>query len=278
MTARARSLVAAAIAVTWSAILLSQNPSDLRSCVVIYDVTEARITRTDEQACRTRLSPASTFKIPHALVALETCVVTTHTMERWNRTPYPGRPGWERDHTVLTAMRPSVVWFFQRIAPRVGADRMRDWLARLGYGNADTSGTVTEYWLNGRLRISPDEQVEFLRRFYDGRLPFSRDHLRSVRDALMQKPGTVENSTGVHAVDGNWRRGIALNAKTGATRIENGGGVSWLAGELTADARRFVFAAAVWRENGETDPLDGARTAIRAFIARGLLEDSRPHR
>ncbi len=122
----------------------------MRSCVVIHDVAHARTTRTDETACGTRLSPASTFKIPHALVALETRIVTARDVERWDGTKYAGRPAWEQEHTVVTAMRPSVVWFFQRIAPRIGASRMHDLLTRLRYGNADTSGPIAEYWLNGR--------------------------------------------------------------------------------------------------------------------------------
>ena len=44
----------------------------------------------------------------------------------------PTQPSWDRDHTVLSAMRPSVLWFFQRIAPRIGAERMHEWLQTAG--------------------------------------------------------------------------------------------------------------------------------------------------
>ena len=79
---------------------------------------------------------------------------------------HPDQPEWNHSHTVLTALRPSVLWFFQRMAPQIGAARMHGWLERLHYGNADTSGDVKLYWLNGRLRVSPDEQVAFLDQFF----------------------------------------------------------------------------------------------------------------
>ncbi|HEY7498741.1 MAG TPA: penicillin-binding transpeptidase domain-containing protein [Vicinamibacterales bacterium] len=271
MIGRAWPALAASIAAMVSAAPAAQSGGDVRSCVVIYDAARARTTRSDEKACRTRLSPASTFKIPHALVALETKVATPDGVEQWDRTPYANRPSWERDHTVLSAIRPSALWVFQRIAPRIGAARMHEWLARLRYGNADTSGPIAEYWLNGRLRISPDEQVGFLRRFYANELPLSPEHMRAVQAALVQSPGTVENSTGVHPVDGDWRSGVALSSKTGATRTASGEGVSWLVGALTVDAQQYVFATAVWRASGTVDPFEATRTTVRAFIANGRL-------
>ena len=76
------------------------------SCVVIQTLTEQTPWRSDARACATRLSPASTFKIPHALVALETGVIREDTIERWDGTRHPDQPEWDKDHTVLTAMRP----------------------------------------------------------------------------------------------------------------------------------------------------------------------------
>src|SRR5688500_12921007 len=71
-------------------------------------------------ACQTRFSPASTFKIPHALVALETGVVSTDTQIRWDGTRYQRQLKWNQDHTIISALRPSALWVFQRIAPKIG--------------------------------------------------------------------------------------------------------------------------------------------------------------
>ena len=265
-------LLLAGVAAPALALRASQPSGPLQSCVVVHDVSANSSSRSDDARCVTRLPPASTFKIPHALLALDTGVVTASRVEPWDGTAYPGRPTWQQDHTVVSAMRPSVVWFFQRIAPRVGADRMRDWLTRVEYGNVDTSGPVTRYWLNGRLRVSPDEQVRFLRRFYERTLPASAAHMATVQSSLAQDPGTVENARGVHPLGVSWRAGLTLNAKTGATTAADGTSVSWLVGRLTADGRHHVFASAVWQTRGEVDTLAGARAAVRALSERGILQ------
>jgi beta-lactamase class D len=240
------------------------------SCVVVQGVESAQPLATRGDGCATRLSPASTFKIPHALVALETGAATLDGVERWDGTKYERQREWNRDHTLISALRPSVLWLFQRIAPRIGAPRMSDWLAKFEYGNRDVSGPITEYWINGRLQISAPEQVRFLRRFYKGDLPVQSKYLRAVRDGLEQKPGTVENALGVHPLAGDWHH-AGLNSKTGATTTADYR-VSWLVGLFrAADHREYVFASASWRQGAAVDTLDGARLAVATFADLGLL-------
>ena len=221
--------------------------------------------------CATRLSPASTYKIPHALIGLETGAITETTVEKWDGVKHPEQPKWNLDHAVFSAMKPSVLWFFQRMAPRIGADRAHEWLQRFSYGNADTSGPITLYWVNGRLRISADEQLAFLTKFYGRTLPVKKIYVDHLQEAMLQAPGTVENARGIHKLDANWRNGITLNSKTGATTIESGESVSWLVGRLTVDDRQLTFASAVWRAKGGVDTLDAVRLAIKTFVDRGVL-------
>jgi beta-lactamase class D len=251
------------------AISAAQGTRGEQRCMVIYDEQAQHLWRSDAAACSTRLSPASTFKIPHALVALETGVVSTSTIERWDGTRHPQQPSWDRDHTVLSAMTPSVLWFFQRIAPRIGASRMHDWLQRLHYGNADTSGDITLYWVNGTLRVSPEEQVAFLRGFYQHSLPIHGEHQLAIQEALNQQPGTQQNARGVHTLAGHWPAHAQLNSKTGATTTPRES-VSWLVGALTVSGRRYVFASAVWREGG-VDQLAATNHAIATFRGRQIL-------
>jgi beta-lactamase class D len=257
-----------------SAAVNAQGPA-VRSCVVVIDGGSVQRWKGSAADCATRLSPASTYKIPHALIGLETGVVTESTVEKWDGVRRPNQPKWNQDHTVLSAMRPSVLWFFQAMAPRIGAARAHDWLEKFHYGNTDASGEITEYWVNGRLRISPDEQLAFLKQFYDATLPVSKAHVHRLQAALEQAPGTVENARGVTKLAAEWRQGISLNAKTGATTTAAGESVSWLAGRLSVDQRQITFASAVWRQGGGVDTLDAARLAIQAFVDRGVLQRQR---
>ncbi len=151
------------------------------SCFLLHEVGVGEIRRQPSVSCRMRVSPQSTFKIPHALAALDAGVVTGPD----SQFAYDGSPqpfdAWRRDHTLQSAMRFSVVWWFQRVAEKLGAGREREYLRRLGYGNADSSSGLTTFWLGGSLVISPDEQMQFLLRLFANDLPVSQNAMSIVR-------------------------------------------------------------------------------------------------
>src|SRR5262249_6574898 len=118
--------------------------------------------------CDARLTPQSTFKSPHALAALDAGVVTENEVIKYDGHPVDF-PAWGRDHTLVTALRFSVVWYFQEIARRLGPEREQKYLAQFEYGNRDASGGLTTFWLGSTLGISPDEQEQFLVKLFTGR-------------------------------------------------------------------------------------------------------------
>ena len=153
----------------------SRAQTSAQSCVVILEQAPGKTPwRSDEKACATRLAPASTFKIPHALVGLETGVITPSTVYEWDGTRHPDQPEWNHSHTVLTALRPSVLWFFQRMAPQIGAARMHGWLERLHYGNADTSGDVKLYGSTADCACHPTNRSRFSTSSFGARCRFER--------------------------------------------------------------------------------------------------------
>jgi len=84
----------------------------------------------------------------------------------WDSKKYPAQdslmPEWNRDHTLRSAIKYSVVWYYSELAKRVGESRMKEWVTKLGYGNKDISGGIGRFWLRSSLLISADEQIEFL--------------------------------------------------------------------------------------------------------------------
>jgi beta-lactamase class D len=131
------------------------------ACFILHEVGVGRIRRAPSSTCGVRVSPQSTFKIPHALAAVDAGVISGVD----EKMTYDGRPAdfplWRQDHTLATAMRDSVVWYFQETAKRLGPERERQYLARFNYGNQDSSSGLTSFWLGGSLAISPDEQLRF---------------------------------------------------------------------------------------------------------------------
>jgi beta-lactamase class D len=151
---------------------------------VLYRPALGRFDVLDTSRAHARYLPASTFKIANALIALDAGTLRDSSeVFRWDGKPKMRR-AWERDHTLDSGMRESVVWMFQEIARRTGKARMKEGVHRLGYGNEDIGGGIDLFWLQGRLRVSAFEQVDFLRRLREGRLAVKPRSARLVRNAL----------------------------------------------------------------------------------------------
>lgn len=135
-----------------------------------------------------RFSPASTFKIPHALFALDAGAVRDEfQVFPWDGTKRPIE-SWNRDQDLRSSMRNSVVWIYQKFAAEIGLEKEKGYLTRIGYGNADVTG-VDPFWVEGNLAISAREQIAFLRRLYRNELPFKVEHQRLVKDIIIVEAG-----------------------------------------------------------------------------------------
>ncbi|HZC35068.1 MAG TPA: class D beta-lactamase [Chthoniobacterales bacterium] len=169
--------------------------------------------------------PASTYKIPHSLIALETGVVKDeHQSFKWD-----GQrrwvDTWNRDQTFRSALKYSVVWVYQEIARQVGEQRESDYLKKFAYGNEDVSGGVDHFWLDGSLRITALQQIEFLKKLYLNQLPVSERSILIVKDMLINEANSK----------------YILRAKTG---WENAGaqGIGWWVGWIETDNDVHFFA------------------------------------
>jgi beta-lactamase class D len=215
------------------------------------------------ERARTRFLPASTYKIPHTLIALETGVASGPDFPlAWDRTVAPHQPWWPavwtRDHTLRTALPNSVVWYYQELARRIGSARMQVYVDQFEYGNREVSGGIDRFWLTGGLRISPEEQVAFLRRFYFGELGVSERTTRIAKDLL------VLEDTPTYRLSG--KTGWAGLGDSSAPQI------GWLVGYVERDGRVHFFATNIHMKTREDA---AARLSITKAILRdrGLISD-----
>lgn len=184
---------------------------------VLLDGQTGQIVRHNPERARQRFSPASTFKIPNSLIALETGVATGQDFPlAWDPAVAPPqswwRDSWKRDQTLRTAFRQSVVWYYQELARRIGPERMQTYVQRFDYGNGDLSGGIDQFWLRGGLRISADEQVDFLRRFYRGEVGASPRSTQIVKNLMLAEESSeymLHGKSGTTMVDGYEDRELA---------------------------------------------------------------------
>lgn len=227
---------------------------------VLYDGVRNRYVRHDEKRCAERFSPCSSFKIPNALIGLETGVIEdAQSVIQWTPALFtpegPAKPPydeWTRDHTLRSAMKHSVLWYFQQIARRVGEAKYGKYLEEFGYGNRDISGGLDRFWLASSLKISANEQVEFLRRLYAGRLPVSARSIGIVKDILV-----LEDT-------GDYR----LSGKTGTGPLSEGRYLGWLVGYVEREGRVSFFAL-----NVEGPDYGSISKERRLEMTKGILKD-----
>jgi len=172
----------------WGVILGTFNAQG--AIVVADERTATRSTSVfDEQRARRRYSPASTFKIPHTLFALDGGVVRDEfQVFRWDGVAR-AVAAHNHDQDLRSAMRVSAVWVYEVIAKAIGEDRAGDYLRNMDYGNNDSSTEHGNYWIDGNLGISAYEQVSFLQRLYRNELPLRVEHQRLVKDILIVEAG-----------------------------------------------------------------------------------------
>jgi beta-lactamase class D len=166
-----------------------------------YKVDDYLIIASDKDRSGEAMLPASTFKIPNSLIALETGVVGDPDKDvfRWDGVKRD-IDAWNRDHTLRSAIAASAVPVYQEIARRIGPERMQKYVDLFEYGNRDIGGGIDQFWLTGNLRIDPMQQIDFVDRLRRSTLPVSKRNQELVRDILpVTKVGdaTIRAKTGL---------------------------------------------------------------------------------
>jgi beta-lactamase class D/D-alanyl-D-alanine dipeptidase len=155
--------------------------------VYIYDLRKNKFTIYDRRRMDTGFVPASTSKIIHSLIFLDSHAVRDENEAiKWdgvNRRI----PEWNRDQTLKSALQVSAAWAFVEMSKRAGRDTMQKYYDAVNYGNRDTTGFGDMYWVNGKLRITPREQIELLVKLYENRLPFTPQTLATVKEIIINE-------------------------------------------------------------------------------------------
>ena len=239
----------------WDTSHKNINVIDLSSCFqgyegsfVLYDMAQDTWNIYDMDRAALRVSPDSTYKIYDALIGLEAGVITPEdsTME-WNRELYPFQE-WNTDQTLQSAMSASVNWYFQEIDKQLGTSAIDRYIREIRYGNENTKGGLSSYWMESSLKISPIEQVELLRKLYENNLGFGIQNVNAVKDSILlssSEAGNLYGKTGTGCIDG---------------KDVNG----WFVGYVEAPDNTWFFAANI-AANG------GASGSSAAEITRHIL-------
>lgn len=225
-------------------------------------------------SCNERISAASTFKIAISLMAFDSRVYTSPNEPEWPfKEGYADwNPKWRQATTPSSWMRDSVVWFSQHATEKLGTELFAAYVEAFDYGNKDVSGDkgkgngLTNAWLSSSLQISPTEQVAFLTRMIEGKLPLDPVAVEQTKKLL-----TFGDQPGGWHIYGKTGAGMPFGDDG---ELLKGQPFGWYVGWAEKDDRRVVFARLVrFSERPETTPAMIARAGLlkSLFEVGGVL-------
>ena len=197
------------------------------TAVVVKRLSDGHVWSSNFARAEERFQPASTSKIPHTLIALESGFATPETTFEWD-----GKErfmdSWNQDQSLVSAYQRSAVWVYQHITTSLGQDKMSEWLQAFDYGNADIGdeASLDNYWLRGPLAISAEEQIDFLARLAQDDLPLAPATYADARKIMMEAEAG----------------GARLYAKTGYYLRRGQEDLGWYVGWIETGEETYVFA------------------------------------
>ena len=154
--------------------------------IVIESLNKKKINIYNDKRASELFSPASTFKIPHSLIALNEGIVKKDSVIVWDK-KIREYESWNKDQILLTAFKSSCVWCYQEFASKIGVEKYKKYLKELNYGNKKIGDDVTRFWLDESLEITTFEQIKFLKRFYTNNLPFKIEDINLLKEIMIDE-------------------------------------------------------------------------------------------
>ena len=227
-------------------------------CTAVADAATGKLL-LERGDCRTRVTPASTFKIAISLMGYDAGILKdAHSPLLPFRPGYVDwQPAWRQPADPTAWMRASVVWYSQQVTQSLGAARFGAYVRQFAYGNLDVTGDadhdgLTLSWIGSSLKISPLEQLGFLGKLVKRQLGVSAQAYDMT--ATLTRYGTVN--------------GWDLHGKTGASS-----GLGWYIGWAVQDGRTVVFARLVRKDETQPEAVSTGVWARDGFLAEfpGLM-------
>ena len=245
-------------------------------CFILYDLKKnKRVAVNNSKRCETRLSPCSSFKIALSLMGFESGIFKDENNPVWQITTQqkqemeenfakfddkikkPLIEAWMKNQSPQSWMKNSVVWYSQDLTNKLGMEKFKNHLNNFDYGNMDVSGNpgkndgLTQSWLMSSLKISADEQIQFLRKLLTYQLPVSKSAI-----------DYTKNISFLEDLPSGWK----LYGKTGG-----GSNLGWFVGWIEKSGQTYIFAANITPKKEQApNPLGMMAKKITREIFLGL--------
>ncbi|MBA4852481.1 class D beta-lactamase [Emticicia sp. BO119] len=225
----------------------------------VYDYKNKKWVFSNSNDARIETLPASTFKIINLLIALETQVIKDENeIVKWvgktDTTLYGYRPDIYKDMSVKEAFEVSAGWVFIELAKKIGKEKYKHYLKICQYGNGNLSQNDADFWNFGNFAISPINQIEFLIKVYEEKLPFSKKNMEILKKVMITEKTYA----------------YSIRSKTGWTRVSSQD-IGWWVGYIERNDNTYFFATRITKKRSTINPEFGqCRKDITKNILRQL--------
>lgn len=153
------------------------------ACFEMYDNNKEIAMYFNKKRCSERLTPGAEFDIFNAMAALSANVA----LDDQFKLAVKDSTKTTDTLTLTQAFKQGNGPYFQQLAQVVGMKKMKHYLDTVQFGNKYVDSTGN-YFDNGKLLVTPDEMVGFMKDFYHGELAaFDQRSIQLVQDLMLQE-------------------------------------------------------------------------------------------
>ncbi|MGL4774618.1 MAG: penicillin-binding transpeptidase domain-containing protein [Clostridium sp.] len=211
----------------------TENFKGIKGGAIFYTPNSNKYDVYNEEVLDEEISPYSTFKIISTLMGLEKGVITSKNTKLGYDGKKYSNEAWNKDVTLEEAFQSSCVWYFEKLVASLDKSYVQEVLNNLGYGNKDLSAWNNNghntFWISSSLKISPREQIEVLRKIFEGESTFKKENIDLLKEIMY--------------VDGDSI--FSIYGKTGSAKDTN----SWFVGIVEVNFEKTYFAIRLKDEN-----------------------------
>ena len=216
-----------------SVILCASQAFSAENCFLAKENSK---TLKNEGNCNIAYAPQSTFKIALSLMGFDSGILKSESHPSWslpNRIdPYINIC--KVDHNPHTWMRDSCLWYSQMLTTKLGMEKFQNYVSKFAYGNMDLSGGLTSAWVSSSLKISPNEQTEFLQKLVDRKLPVSKLSYDKTKKIMF-----IQEMVGGWKLYGKTGNGRQVSTGSHKKDLQQG----WFVGFIEKNGRVITFAS-----------------------------------
>jgi beta-lactamase class D len=159
---------------------------EVEGTIIIESLNQKKTYVHNKFRADTFLSPASSFKIPHTLIALNEGVVSEDSIITWDKVVSPVE-SCNNDQTLKSALKNSCIWCYQEFASKIESSKYKEYLKQMDYGNKVVGNDIKNFWVDESLKINAFEQIKFLKKLYKNDLPFKQKDIDTLKNIMIDE-------------------------------------------------------------------------------------------